>query len=203
MNDLTLANAETHLSLRSARRDPDERLIQLIYLDALAHYPPDQRGSFRGGRIALIARTLCTSAGLRCTMLYRMAHAARMGGRVPGRIAARFLGWVGLHWYGCSISPMARIGGGLILPHPHGIVIGPHVVIGRRAWIFQNVSVGGAPGREGQPQVGDDARLYTGAVLTGPIRVGHGVMVGANAVVSRDVPDGAVVRAPASTLDRA
>jgi serine O-acetyltransferase len=100
------------------------------------------------------------------------------------------------HFYGCSISPAALLHGGLVLPHPQGIVIGPGVVVGPRAWIFQNVTIGGAPGRSGAPVIGTDARIYPGAVLSGPISVGWNVVVGANAVVVRDIPARSLARSP-------
>ena len=104
------------------------------------------------------------------------------------------------HAYGCSIAPTARLEGGLILPHPLGIVIGPGVEVGPRAWIFQNVTLGGSPGREGMPQVGPDARIWPGAVVAGPIEVGANVVIGANAVVTVDVPDHTLVRSPSPSF---
>lgn len=65
--------------------------------------------------------------------------------------------------------------------------------IGPNAWIFQNVTIGGRPGKAGGPRIGADARIYAGAVIAGPIQLGEGVVVGANAVVARDVPDGGKV----------
>ena len=87
--------------------------------------------------------------------------------------------------------------GGLIFPHPQGIVIGGGTVVGPRAWIYQNATIGGAPGKPGLPHVGADARIYAGAVLTGPILVGDNVLIGANAVVHRDVPSRTAVRSAA------
>ncbi len=104
--------------------------------------------------------------------------------------------WIGRHWYGCAIAPSARLHGGLILPHPQGIVIGAGTVVGPHSWIFQNVTLGGGIGKTGMPHVGCEARIYTGAVIAGPVRVGDRVVVSANAVVSRDVPDRAKVRTP-------
>ena len=46
----------------------------------------------------------------------------------------------------------------MILPHPQGIVIGAGVVVGPRAWIFQNVTIGGGPGKIGVPVIGADGR---------------------------------------------
>jgi serine acetyltransferase len=46
----------------------------------------------------------------------------------------------------------------------------------------------------GMPRVGADARIYSGAVIAGPIAVGDNVMIGANAVVTRDIPPRTLVR---------
>ena len=142
------------------------------------------------------AAIVVRSSGFHVMVLHRLAHTLPHRGGFAGRAAAGVLFWGIRHFYGCSIAPTARLHGGLILPHPQGIVIGAGAVIGPRAWIFQNVTIGGAPGKVGMPRVGADARIYCGAVLTGPISVGDHVMVGANAVVARDVPDRALVRCP-------
>lgn len=169
-------------------------LWRSLRCDVLAHIPLDRRPASRAGVAALVLRVALRSSGFRCGAAYRVAHTARCLG-MPGRIVAAALFWWCRHWYGCAIAPTARIHGGLILPHPQGIVIGPGVVVGSRAWIFQNVTIGGAPGRAGVPRVGADARVYAGAVITGPVVVGDNVMVGANAVVSSHVPDRMLVRA--------
>ena len=77
-------------------------------------------------------------------------------------------------------------------------MIGPGVEIGPRAWIFQNATIGGAPGREGMPRIGADGRIYAGAVLAGPITVGDNAVIGANAVVLVDMPDRTIARSPAA-----
>jgi serine O-acetyltransferase len=133
-------------------------------------------------------------------LTYRLAHTTRARLSLPGRCLAAVLHWWGRHWYACTLSPEARLHGGLILPHPQGIVIGQGAVVGPRAWIFQNVTLGGAPGKAGLPLVGADARLYAGAVLTGPVRLGDNVMVGANAVVACDVPSRMVVRSAVADI---
>lgn len=165
--------------------------------DVMAHLPEGRRGgSFAVKamrRLVLFAR----SSGLHVTLLYRLAHHAHGRLGLPGKALAGLIFWFVRHFYACSIASTARIYGGLILPHPQGIVIGPGSVIGPRAWIYQNVTVGGVPGREGMPRIGRDARLYTGAVVVGPIVVGDNVLIGANAVVGSDVPSFRAVRPPA------
>lgn len=117
-----------------------------------------------------------------------------------GRLAAAIVWRAAVQMSGCYISRRAAIGPGLRLPHPIGIVIGDGVRIGRGVSIYQHVTVGGAePHRLAAgaplafPEIGDGATLYAGAAIIGPIRVGRNAVVGANAVVLHDVPDGAVV----------
>jgi serine O-acetyltransferase len=165
--------------------------------DDMAHHlsPERRRSMSRWGRARAALAVAARSSGFRVAALYRLAHALRPRAGPAGRALSGLLSWAIRHAYGCSIAPGARLHGGLQLPHPQGLVIGDGAVVGPRAWIYQNVTIGGAPGKAGLPRVGSDARIYCGAVLTGPIRVGDYVQVGANAVVHRDVPDRTVVRA--------
>jgi serine O-acetyltransferase len=163
--------------------------------DALAHVRVEQGIAMRGGGSGLMLRIFFTSAGFRCTVLYRLSYTLRHRVPVVGRIVSKLLFWIGRHWYGCSIAGTARIGGGLVLPHPQGIVIGAQVSIGERAWVYQNVSIGGGAHKIGMPSIGNDARIYPGAVIAGPIRIGDDVWIGANTVVQDDVAGATIVRA--------
>ncbi|QEA12486.1 serine O-acetyltransferase [Comamonas flocculans] len=92
---------------------------------------------------------------------------------------------------GADIPLNTQIGGGLLLPHPNGVVIHPDARIGPNCLIFQQVTLGtrgdgGAPVLKGHVDVG------AGAKLLGGITVGAHAVVGANAVVLVDVPQGAV-----------
>lgn len=168
--------------------------------DIVAHIAPDDRRRSRARWAWTGLGVALRSSSFHVTFLYRLAHTLRHRGWLPGRLLASVLSWSVRHGYGCMIPPTARLHGGLILPHPQGIVIGPGTVVGPRGWIFQNATLGGAPGKIGTPAVGADVRIYAGAVLSGPIVVGDNVMVGANAVVSRNVPDLTVVRCPLAEL---
>lgn len=171
--------------------DPPIRLLSSLLDDVRAHLPESGRS---GLGPAVWLRIAATSPGFRLTATYRLGHSARGRLGFAGRGIASFLfGW-GRHRYGCSIDPTARIEGGLILPHPLGIVVGPGARVGPRAWIFQNVTIGGSPGREGMPRIGGDARIFAGAVIAGPVEVGEGAVIGANAVVSRDIPPRSIAR---------
>lgn len=109
-----------------------------------------------------------------------------------------------LNGFECHLS--AEIDEGLFIAHTQGIVIGEGVVLGKRVTIFNGVTFGalarGAEPAGGRyPRVGDEVVVYTGAKLIGPIVVGRGATIGANAVVLSDVPQGCVaVGVPARVL---
>lgn len=65
--------------------------------------------------------------------------------------------------------------------------------IGNRVKVSQNVTLGGRSGHLDVPVIEDDVEIGAGACVLGPIRVGAGAKIGANAVVLRDVPAGAIV----------
>ena len=87
---------------------------------------------------------------------------------------------------GAEIPLGTRIGGGLLLPHPNGIVIHPDAVIGPNCLIFQQVTL--AVGDKGAPRIGGHVDIGAGAKILGPINVGDHSKIGANAVVLQDVP---------------
>ena len=98
--------------------------------------------------------------------------------------------------HGCEISPSAKIGGGLLIHHSVGIVIGHSVVIGENFECFQGVTIGSNRKElNGQtmPIIGNNVSIGTGAIVVGPIHIGHNVVIGANAYVDKDVPDNTFV----------
>jgi len=90
---------------------------------------------------------------------------------------------------GADIPVNCRIAGGLLLPHPNGVVIHPEAQIGPNCLLFQQVTIGmgsgGVPRLEGHVDVG------AGAKILGRITIGRHAKIGANAVVLCDVPEGA------------
>lgn len=92
---------------------------------------------------------------------------------------------------GADIPINCEIGGGLLLPHPNGVVIHPDVKIGPNCLIFQQVTLGMRDG--GVPSIGGHVDIGAGAKLLGPIIVGDHSKIGANAVVLTDVSAGATV----------
>lgn len=76
----------------------------------------------------------------------------------------------------------AKIGEGMEMPHPVGIVINGGAEIGINCAIFQNVTIGG------DTKIGNCVEIFAGAVIVGPLAIGDGVVVGANAVVTTSIP---------------
>lgn len=100
----------------------------------------------------------------------------------------------GIRAGGSEIHPAAVLGRGFAIIHTAGIVIGHQVVAGENLVLYQGVTLGdNGRGRPGQPQVGDNVRIGAGAKVLGPVTIGSGAWIGANAVVLADVPDGATV----------
>lgn len=84
-----------------------------------------------------------------------------------------------------------QIGGGLLLPHPQGVVIHPDVKIGPNCTLFQQVTLGGGP-KPGVPVLEGAVDVGPGAKILGGVHIGAGARIGANAVVIDDVPAGAI-----------
>jgi serine O-acetyltransferase len=106
---------------------------------------------------------------------------------------------------GIEIHPGATIGRRLVIDHGMGVVIGETAVIGDDCIIFHGVTLGGVkfdPVRR-HPTVGNKVMIGTGAKVLGPISLGDGCRIGANAVVTKDVaPNSVIVGPPSSVLER-
>jgi serine O-acetyltransferase len=93
---------------------------------------------------------------------------------------------------GADIPLNCEIGGGLLLPHPNGVVIHPATRIGPNCLIMQQVTLGTRGGTEA-PVLEGHVDIGAGAKVLGAVRLSADVNVGANAVVLHDVPPGATV----------
>ena len=103
---------------------------------------------------------------------------------------ARFLTAIDIH-------PGAKIGHNFFIDHGF-TVVGETAEIGNDVTIYQNVTLGGTNpstgvGGKRHPTIEDDVVIGSGAQVLGPITVGRGAKVGANSVVTKDVPPGATV----------
>ena len=136
------------------------------------------------------AETLFSYPGLHAVLIHRLAH------RIWGfgwRGLARFVSHLGRFATGIEIHPGARLGRRLFIDHGMGVVIGETATVGDDVTIYHGVTLGGLSGKPGKrhPDICDCAVIGAGAQVLGPITIGAGAKVGANAVVVSDVPDGA------------
>jgi len=102
---------------------------------------------------------------------------------------------------GADIPLNCRLGGGLLMPHPNGIVIHPDAEIGPNCLLFQQVTIG--VGKDGAPKIGGHVDVGAGAKILGGVTIGQNARIGANCVVLDDVPPGATaVGIPARILEK-
>lgn len=108
--------------------------------------------------------------------------------RRPQHLLARILGFFAGCEFGVAL-PLTTF-----LPHPQGVVVGSRVQLGENVVIGQQVTLGGRDlDLDHMPVIQDGVYLGAGCKVLGQVVVGRGAIVGANAVVTKDVPAGAVV----------
>jgi serine O-acetyltransferase len=101
---------------------------------------------------------------------------------------------------GADIPMTTDIGGGLLIPHPNGIVIHPQAKIGVNCLIFQQVTIGNRG--PGVPTIAGHVDIGAGAKILGPVVIGADAKIGANAVVIGNVASGATaVGIPARSIE--
>jgi serine O-acetyltransferase len=90
---------------------------------------------------------------------------------------------------GIEIHPGAKIGKGLFIDHGMGVVIGETTEIGDNVTLYQGVTLGGTGKDTGKrhPTLENDVVVGAGAKVLGPIKIGSGSKIGANAVVLKDL----------------
>lgn len=131
--------------------------------------------------------------GLHAVWIHRVAH--RMWATPGLRLPARVLSQLNRALTGIEIHPGAVIGRRFFIDHGMGVVIGETAEVGDDVMIYHGVTLGGRSMErvKRHPTLGDGVTVGAGARILGPITVGAGAQVGANSVVVKDVPPGAVV----------
>ena len=152
----------------------------------------------RGSLMALLDGLLFDS-GFQALVAHRLAHALIVR-RVP-ILPAVCRRWA-IAACGVDILPRAEIGGGLIIAHGIGLVIGGRTVIGEDCTLLHGVTLGEARFDELDcPRVGDRVTIGAGAIVLGGIAIGDDAVIGAGSVVLSDVPAGcAVAGVPARVI---
>ena len=156
----------------------------IAYLDSIKARDPAPRSRWE----------ILLYPGVHALALHRLAHWLFVGelyfmARLVNHIA-RFLTAIDIH-------PGAKIGRNFFIDHGF-TVIGESAEIGDDVTIYQNVTLGGTNPTNGQsgkrhPTIGDGVIIGSGAQVLGPIMVGARARIGANAVVTREVPEGATM----------
>lgn len=174
--------------------------------DAGSPYPPGLRGDVaklfsdagtHEGRPSWRAalRRVLTRPGPLAVVLYRASNRLWHAGHPA---LAEGLWRLNLFVTGADIHPAAEIGGGLRLTHTSGLVIGRGARLGADMNVLHGVTIGGSGRRwfdptfeDGLPEIGDSTEIWAGAKVLGAVKVGRRCHIGANAVLTRDLPDGA------------
>ncbi len=129
-----------------------------------------------------------TQDGYKVLMMSRVREAARRW-HVPGvNHALRLVTTV---LYSIELGNDIELGDGINFTHTLGTVIGGTSKVGARVKFMGNNTIGTAKDN-GCPVIEDDVVIGCGARVLGPIRIGRGAFIGANAVVLTDVPPGAI-----------
>jgi serine O-acetyltransferase len=136
---------------------------------------------------------LLNSPGLHAIWAYRLAHRLWVRGGL-GKPAARLLMTVVRSITGVEIHPGAVIGRRFFIDHGMGVVIGETAEVGDDVMLYHGVTLGGRSLQrvKRHPTLGSRVTVGAGARILGPVYIGDDVQVGANSVVVKDVPTGAI-----------
>lgn len=164
-------------------------LIQLIRSDLYRY----------GGNTSLFAglRHFFFTPGFTYTFWLRICAAFKKKKLLKWTIfpITRLILWHYNRKFGISIPYYTQIESGLYISHFGCIIVNHNAVIGKNLNLSQEVTIGQSNRgkKKGCPTIGDNVYIGPGAKIFGNIRIGNNVAIGANAVVTEDVPDNAVV----------
>jgi serine O-acetyltransferase len=146
---------------------------------------------------------LACSSGFIAILHHRIAHVLY---KLGAPLVARMLAEIAHASTGCEIHPAAQIGTSFSIAHGTGVVIGQTAVIGERVALWQGVTLAAlssmfhdnrqatAEHATLHPRIEDDVTIHAGATLIGPIRIGHGSVIGGNVWLTQDVPPHSHIR---------
>jgi len=141
-----------------------------------------------------IAKVLATD-GTAAMLVYRLMQASRRHGLTPLEMVFNKLNVIN----GCVIGRGAEFGPGFVLIHSNGVVINGAVRGGENVLIEHQVTIGAE--KRASPVIGNGVFIGAGAKIVGPVTIGDNARVGANAVVTKDVPaETTVVGVPAKPV---
>lgn len=149
-----------------------------------------------------VVEILLCYPGLHALWGYRLAHGLWTR---QARLLARWVSQVTRWLTGIEIHPGAQIGPGFFIDHGMGVVIGETTEIGQDVTLYHGVTLGGTSLEKAKrhPTLEDRVVVGAGAKILGPITIGTGSRIGANAVVVKPVPpDAVVVGVPGQIIKR-
>jgi len=142
---------------------------------------------------------ILTYPGVKAVFFHRIAN---FFAKAKFNLIARIISQFSRFLTGIEIHPNANIGKNLFIDHGMGVVIGETSDIGDNVTIYHMVTLGGiAPSINSNdqrnvkrhPTIQDDVVIGSGAQVLGPVIVGRCAKIGANAVITKDVPEKAVM----------
>ena len=142
---------------------------------------------------------ILTYPGVKAIFLYKIANFFSVA---KFYLVARMISQLARFITGIEIHPAAKIGKNLFIDHGMGVVIGETSDIGDNVTIYHNATLGGiSPSINSNeqrhvkrhPTLKDNVVVGSGAQVLGPIEVGKNAKIGSNAVVTKDVPENAVM----------
>ena len=142
---------------------------------------------------------ILTYPGVKAIFLYKIANFFSVA---KFYLVARMISQFARFITGIEIHPAAKIGKNLFIDHGMGVVIGETSEIGDNVTIYHNATLGGiSPSINSNeqrhvkrhPTLKDNVVVGSGAQVLGPIEVGKNAKIGSNAVVTKDVPENAVM----------
>ncbi len=137
---------------------------------------------------------LLTYPGVKAVAFHKIANFFQIAGF---HLLARVISQLSRFFTGIEIHPGAKIGKNLFIDHGMGVVIGETSEIGNNVTIYHAVTLGGiSPSIDSEsqrnekrhPTIGNEVVIGSGAQVIGPVNVGNGSRIAANAVVVNDVP---------------
>ena len=150
---------------------------------------------------------ILTYPGVKAVFFHQIANFFHLAGF---DLIARIISQTSRFFTGIEIHPGAKIGKNLFIDHGMGVVIGETSEIGNDVTIYHAVTLGGiSPSIDSErqrhekrhPTIGNDVVIGSGAQIIGPVKVGSGSRIAANAVVVNDVPeDSTMVGVPAKAV---
>ena len=142
---------------------------------------------------------ILTYPGVKAVLFHQIAHFFSVA---KFDLIARIISQFSRFLTGIEIHPKSKIGKNLFIDHGMGVVIGETSEIGVNVTIYHSVTLGGiSPSIDSDsqrdlkrhPTLKDNVVVGSGAQILGPIVVGKNAKIGANAVVTKDVPENAVM----------